>query len=358
MIAMARRHDRGLRVFGEHEIALRPFPHQPREFLRQRVVDFLEHFARGRERIGQRLAHADRLAALSGKNECASHGTVKKTKGRDEFKGARITRRSTGKPRSHSIHLNYVMAAGVRATQLAAQECGWPAGVGTPTASSREIGAAGRDTGYGPHSGRAMTSSYERIGLRSIRVNFSSARARPAKVKVRPMATTRIAATIKRGGKNAKSCGIAARVLLQPAHDVGTEEAAGVADRIDQRDAARRRRAAEKRCRQRPEHGERRIDSARRNRQRDRAQPACECNSAAPASPAAPSSAAAAMCQTRSPRASLEMPQSTITTDADEIGHRDDEAGFEIRESHLLDHLRQPEIEPIEPEHDAEIREW
>ena len=66
-------HDRGLGILGEDQIAFRPFPHQLRELLRQRVIDFLEHFARGREGIGQRLAHADGLAALSGKKKCASH---------------------------------------------------------------------------------------------------------------------------------------------------------------------------------------------------------------------------------------------------------------------------------------------
>ena len=73
MTAIAGRHDRGLGVFGEGQIAFRAFPHQPRQLLRQRVIDFLEDFARRRERIGQGLAHADGLAALSGKNECASH---------------------------------------------------------------------------------------------------------------------------------------------------------------------------------------------------------------------------------------------------------------------------------------------
>ena len=48
-----------------------------RQLLRQRVVDFLEDFARGRERIGQRLAHADGLAALPRKNECARHAWEK-----------------------------------------------------------------------------------------------------------------------------------------------------------------------------------------------------------------------------------------------------------------------------------------
>ena len=51
------------------------------QLLRQRVIDFLEDFARGGEGIGQRLAHADRLAALSGKQECASHWAADKSRG-------------------------------------------------------------------------------------------------------------------------------------------------------------------------------------------------------------------------------------------------------------------------------------
>ena len=40
----------------------------------QRVVDLIEDRAGLRKGLGERLAHADRLAALSGKDECARHG--------------------------------------------------------------------------------------------------------------------------------------------------------------------------------------------------------------------------------------------------------------------------------------------
>src|SRR5690242_11925299 len=68
-----RSHDRRLRVFGQGEVALRSLPHDAREALRQRVVDFLKNGARRRESVGERLAHADGLAALTGENERARH---------------------------------------------------------------------------------------------------------------------------------------------------------------------------------------------------------------------------------------------------------------------------------------------
>ena len=84
---MRRRHDRGLGVFGEDEIALRAFPHQLGQLLGQRVVDFLEDLARGRESIGERLAHADRLAALAGEKKCASHCGARQIKWASRVKG-------------------------------------------------------------------------------------------------------------------------------------------------------------------------------------------------------------------------------------------------------------------------------
>ena len=50
----ARRQQRGLGVFGQDEIAFRPFEHQAREVLRQRLVDFLEEVA-GRANVSARL---------------------------------------------------------------------------------------------------------------------------------------------------------------------------------------------------------------------------------------------------------------------------------------------------------------
>ena len=47
-----------------------PFPHDRGELLAQRLVHFVEHVARRGEIVGQRLAHADGLAALARKNEC------------------------------------------------------------------------------------------------------------------------------------------------------------------------------------------------------------------------------------------------------------------------------------------------
>ena len=48
-----------------------PVAHQPEQVLAERLVDLVEHVARGAARLGQRGAHADRLAALPRKKECA-----------------------------------------------------------------------------------------------------------------------------------------------------------------------------------------------------------------------------------------------------------------------------------------------
>ena len=65
------RHNRGLCVFGQRQVAFRPFAHQLEKILPQRVVNLLKHGARGDACFGERLAHANGLAALSRKNECA-----------------------------------------------------------------------------------------------------------------------------------------------------------------------------------------------------------------------------------------------------------------------------------------------
>ena len=63
------RHHGRLGVLGQRQLALRPLPHEPRQPLVQRVINLLEDFARRRERLGKGLAHADGLAALTGKDE-------------------------------------------------------------------------------------------------------------------------------------------------------------------------------------------------------------------------------------------------------------------------------------------------
>ena len=64
-------HDRRLRILGELELLVGTFAHQPEQVLAERLVDLVEHVLRGPARIGERRAHADGLASLSGKNECA-----------------------------------------------------------------------------------------------------------------------------------------------------------------------------------------------------------------------------------------------------------------------------------------------
>src|SRR3546814_12234189 len=65
------RHDRRLGVFGEGQLVLRPLAHQLEETLAECLVDLLKHFAGVARSLGKRLAHADRLTALTRKDECA-----------------------------------------------------------------------------------------------------------------------------------------------------------------------------------------------------------------------------------------------------------------------------------------------
>jgi hypothetical protein len=69
----ARRQQRRLGVFGEDKIALRPFEHQLREALRQRLVDFCEEIAGRRKRVGEVTPHPDRLGPLPRKDKSALH---------------------------------------------------------------------------------------------------------------------------------------------------------------------------------------------------------------------------------------------------------------------------------------------
>ena len=65
------RHDRRLRILRQLQLIVRTFAHQPEQVLAQRLVDFVENVLRGSARLRERRAHADRLAALPRKNECA-----------------------------------------------------------------------------------------------------------------------------------------------------------------------------------------------------------------------------------------------------------------------------------------------
>jgi hypothetical protein len=68
-------HDRGLGVLGQGQRLVGPLRHDLEQLLAQRVVDFLEHFARGGAGGGEFGAHAHLLAALPRKNECP-HGEM------------------------------------------------------------------------------------------------------------------------------------------------------------------------------------------------------------------------------------------------------------------------------------------
>src|ERR1700730_9584419 len=69
----ARRQQRGLGVFSKDEIAFRPFEHQLREALRQRLVDFCEEIAGRGKRVSQSAPHADGLGTLPRKDKSALH---------------------------------------------------------------------------------------------------------------------------------------------------------------------------------------------------------------------------------------------------------------------------------------------
>ena len=69
----AYRHQGRLRVLGKGQLGLGALPHQLREILSERCIDFRKDIARSGTGSGKRLAHADRLAALPGKNERNRH---------------------------------------------------------------------------------------------------------------------------------------------------------------------------------------------------------------------------------------------------------------------------------------------
>ena len=65
----ADREDRRLRVLGQRQLILGPFEAQAAERLAERGVGLGERLAADRKRVGERLAHADLLRTLSGKDE-------------------------------------------------------------------------------------------------------------------------------------------------------------------------------------------------------------------------------------------------------------------------------------------------
>jgi hypothetical protein len=64
-------HYRRLRILGQPKLVVGAVLHQPEQVLPERLVDLFEDVARRAARVAQGSAHADRLAALTGKKECA-----------------------------------------------------------------------------------------------------------------------------------------------------------------------------------------------------------------------------------------------------------------------------------------------
>ena len=60
--------DRGLRVLGEQQLLFGPFEAQAAQRLAERLVGLGERLAADRKRLGELLAHADFLGALTGKH--------------------------------------------------------------------------------------------------------------------------------------------------------------------------------------------------------------------------------------------------------------------------------------------------
>ena len=71
--------DRRLRVLGQDQLILRALEDHAAERLAQRRVRFVEGLTADRERIGKRLAHADLLRALTGK-ENGDHAISRSTR--------------------------------------------------------------------------------------------------------------------------------------------------------------------------------------------------------------------------------------------------------------------------------------
>ena len=67
------RHERGLRVTGERELALLAPEHEPRERLAERLIHLLKHPAGSRKGIVKIAAHANRLRTLSRKDDGRRH---------------------------------------------------------------------------------------------------------------------------------------------------------------------------------------------------------------------------------------------------------------------------------------------
>ena len=59
----------GCVILGQRQLILGPFEAQTAQRLAERGVGFVERLAADRKGLGQRLAHADLLRSLSGKNE-------------------------------------------------------------------------------------------------------------------------------------------------------------------------------------------------------------------------------------------------------------------------------------------------
>ena len=66
----ARRENRRLRVFRQHQRVFRPVPDQAAQRLAERLVRFGKHLPGRRKGLSQRAAHADLLRSLSWKHEC------------------------------------------------------------------------------------------------------------------------------------------------------------------------------------------------------------------------------------------------------------------------------------------------
>jgi hypothetical protein len=70
----ADRHQGGLGVLGQGQVAFRPLEHELGELLLQRLIHLFEHQPRRCEALRQSEAHADGLGTLARKDEGTRHG--------------------------------------------------------------------------------------------------------------------------------------------------------------------------------------------------------------------------------------------------------------------------------------------
>jgi len=106
------RHQRRLRILGERQRLGRTVPHDGGELVAERGVDLVEHAARRREILGERLAHAHGLASLAGKYQRDRHFLPRKGRAYPRAVRHRARRRVKDACLSLRVHCYLIRLAG------------------------------------------------------------------------------------------------------------------------------------------------------------------------------------------------------------------------------------------------------